>query len=299
MTSVLVEEGLDKGAIWHLGDPYGEQKKLISGDAWVDLSHKSVISIGGVERLSWLHAITTQDFENIIENVWVSGLILDALGHINHQFIAVDDGELTWLVIESTKKGELLAFLEKMKFMLRVEVADRSSEFVLIRTPGKPDSIGGPFRLVKRNEIDLYKAAMKDYAQAGVWAYEAERVAAGRARILLETDRKSIPNELELLGNAVHMKKGCYPGQETVAKINNLGKSPRRLTLLHLDGSEVELPKSGEKVFDGETEVGFIGTVARHFELGPIGLAVIKRSVPLEKTLLVCGISATQELVKR
>ena len=163
MTSVLVEEGLDKGAIWHLGDPYAEQKKILAGEAWVDLSHNSVLSIGGVDRLSWLHAITTQDFENIKANEWVSGLILDALGHINHQFIAMDDGELTWLVIESTKKGELLAFLEKMKFMLRVEVADRSSEFILIRIPGKPDSIGGPFNLVKRDEIDFFKLAKNDH----------------------------------------------------------------------------------------------------------------------------------------
>ena len=107
MTSVLVEEGLDKDAIWHLGDPYAEQKKLLAGEAWVDLSHKSVLSIGGVDRLSWLHAITTQDFENIKANEWESGLILDALGHINHQFIAMDDEEITWLVRSEEHTSEL------------------------------------------------------------------------------------------------------------------------------------------------------------------------------------------------
>ena len=144
------------------------------------------------------------------------------------------------------------------------------------------------------------KAAFnQNYMQVGTWALEAERVAAGRARILFEIDHKSIPNELGFLNNAVHMKKGCYPGQETVAKVFNLGKPPRRLTLLHLDGSMVVMPENGAKVFHEEKEVGFVGTVARHYELGPIALAVLKRNLPLEATLLSAGVSATQELFEK
>jgi folate-binding Fe-S cluster repair protein YgfZ len=91
------------------------------------------------------------------------------------------------------------------------------------------------------------------------------------------------------------MNKGCYRGQETVAKVFNLGQPPRRLVLLHLDGSMVAMPGHGAKVeFDGK-EVGFIGTLARHYELGPIALAVIKRSVPLEATLICEGVSCSQE----
>ena len=102
-----------------------------------------------------------------------------------------------------------------------------------------------------------------------------------------------------LFRSSVHMKKGCYPGQETVAKINNLGVPPRKLVLLHLDGSMVELPKLHDPIFDGEKEVGFIGTVVRHYELGPIALAVLKKSVPIENTLIVANVSATQEAIKR
>ena len=128
-----------------------------------------------------------------------------------------------------------------------------------------------------------------------MWALEAERVAAGRARLLFETDHKSIPNELGFLNTAVHMNKGCYRGQETVAKVFNLGQPPRRLVLLHMDGSMVAMPSHGAKVeFDGK-EVGFIGTMARHYELGPIALAVIKRNVPLDAVLIVEGVSASQE----
>jgi folate-binding protein YgfZ len=161
---------------------------------------------------------------------------------------------------------------------MKVDVRDASSEFVVLRAPGKTDDIGGPYALVpvseKKETIDAFNQAN---LQVGMWAIEAERVASGRARIGLETDHKSIPNELGLLNGAVHMKKGCYPGQETVAKVFNLGHPP--------------------PVFNGETEVGFVGTVARHYELGTIALAIIKRTVPANATLHVEGIPASQEIL--
>jgi len=300
MTAVLVEGGPDAGAIWHFGEPNQEQRALAGGTAWADLSHRAVISVSGVDRLSWLHSITTQDVEKLTPGLWVSSLILDANGRIIQQFYLVDDGTTTWLHTEKERAPELLAYLEKMKFMLRVEIADRSNEFAVLRAPGKADAIGGPYALVVRDEVEDMKAAFnQNYMQVGTWALEAERVAAGRARILFEIDHKSIPNELGFLNNAVHMKKGCYPGQETVAKVFNLGKPPRRLTLLHLDGSMVVMPENGAKVFYEEKEVGFVGTVARHYELGPIALAVLKRNLPLEATLMSAGVSATQELFEK
>ena len=301
MTAVFVETGPDAGAIWHFGEPNQEQRALAAGTAWADLSHRGVISITGPDRLSWLHSITTQDVENLTPGLWVSSLILDANGRITHQFYLVDDGTTTWLHTEKEKVVELVAFLEKMKFMLRVEIADCSDTYAVFRAPGTPDSIGGPYALVTREELEELKSSFsksKSNLQVGIWALEAERVAAGRARILFETDHKSIPNELGFLNNAVHMKKGCYPGQETVAKVFNLGQPPRRLTLLHLDGSMVVMPERGAKVeFDGK-EIGFIGSVARHYELGPIALAVLKRNVPVDATLLSSGVSANQELIK-
>ena len=130
-----------------------------------------------------------------------------------------------------------------------------------------------------------------------MWALEAERVAQGRARLGLDTDHKTIPNELGALNKSVHMAKGCYRGQETVAKVFNLGHPPRRLVLLHLDGSSVDLPKTGSAVMLNGKEIGFIGTVARHYELGPIALALIKRMTSPDATLLIDGIAATQEIL--
>ena len=298
MSAVLVEAGPDAGAIWHFGEPNKEQKLLAAGNGWADLSHRAVISVSGEDRLSWLHSLTTQNLESLTPGLWVSGLILDPQGHIVHQIYLVDDGSVTWIHTEKEKKTDLLEFLSKMKFMLRVEVQDRTNQYAVLRAPGSPDAIGGPFALVTYDELDDMKSAFKQsHTQVGMWALEAERVAAGRARLLFETDHKSIPNELGFLNNAVHMKKGCYPGQETVAKVFNLGQPPRRLTLLHLDGSAMDLPTTGEKVLAGEKEVGYIGSVARHYELGPIALAVIKRNLPLEEQLTAAGIPAAQEQI--
>ena len=298
MSAVLVESGPDLGAIWHFGEPNKEQKLFVAGNGWADLSHRGVISVSGEDRLSWLHSLTTQNVENLTPGLWVSGLILDAQGHIVHQIYLVDDGSVTWIHTEAEKTASLLEFLNKMRFMLRVEVLDRSNEYSVLRAPGMPDSIGGPYALVANEELEETIAAFNQvHTQVGMWALEAERVAAGRARLLFEVDHKAIPNELGFLNNAVHMKKGCYPGQETVAKVFNLGQPPRRLTLLHLDGSAVDLPSKGDAVLWGEKEVGFIGSVARHYELGPIALAVIKRNVPLEEQLVAGGVAAAQESV--
>jgi folate-binding protein YgfZ len=180
--------------------------------------------------------------------------------------------------------------------MLEVEVKDESENYSVLRAPGMTDAIGGPYTLVPRDELkETTKAFNQSHTQVGIWALEAERVAAGRARLLFETDHKSIPNELGFLNKAVHMNKGCYRGQETVAKVFNLGQPPRRLVLLHLDGSMVAMPGHGAKVFLDHKEIGFIGTLARHYELGPIALAVVKRNLPLDAILMCEGVTATQE----
>jgi folate-binding protein YgfZ len=114
--------------------------------------------------------------------------------------------------------------------------------------------------------------------------------------LLFETDHKSIPNELGFLNRAVHMNKGCYRGQETVAKVFNLGQPPRKLVLLHLDGSMAEIPNHADEIQLSGKPVGFIGTAVRHHELGPIALAVIKRNTPEDATLNIKNITATIDI---
>jgi len=298
MTAVYVEEGLDKGAIWHFGEVAKEQRELNAGKAWADLSHRSVIAISGEDRLTWLHSLTTQHLEKLAPGEWKEALILDPQGHIEHQLFLVDDGTTTYLHLDREKVAPLLEYLEKMKFMLRVDVKDVSSEFAILKAPGKTDLLGGPFALVPRAELAATISAFNiSNLQVGTWALEAERVAAGKARLGIDTDHKTIPNEIGALNRSVHMAKGCYRGQETVAKVFNLGHPPRRLVLLHIDGCSVELPKSGTPVLSDGKEIGFIGTVARHYELGPIALALIKRMTPAEAVLTINGIPATQEIL--
>jgi hypothetical protein len=124
---------------------------------------------------------------------------------------------------------------------------------------------------------------------AGLWAYEALRVAARVPRLGWETDHRTIPAEVDLLAPAVHLDKGCYRGQETVARVHNLGRPPRRLVLLHLDGVATDIPPvQGTAVTTDEGRtVGFVGTAVRHHELGMIALAVLKRSVPDDARLIV------------
>ena len=298
MSAVLVEAGPDKGAVWHFGEPVKEQRALEAGTAWADLSHNNIIAVSGADRLKWLHDLTTQFVSDLQPGVWMPNMILDAKGHIEFQFNLVDDGTTTFLVLDPGYSELLIEYLTKMKFMLRVEVRDATSEYAVLRAPGAPTAIGGPFALVPRDEVEDMKKTFGGVAtQVGTWAMDAERVAAHRPRVGFETDHKSIPNEIGVLNGAVHMKKGCYRGQETVAKIYNLGNPPRRLVMLHLDGSDVGFPAVGTKIENDGIVVGFIGTVARHYELGTIALAIVKRNTPTDATLSVGGVPAAQQVI--
>lgn len=298
MSAVYLDEGLDKGAVWHFGQVAGEGRALAKGQAWADLSHRAIIKISGKDRLSWLHSLTTQHLEKLEPGIWQEALILDPKGHLEYQFYLVDDAEATYLHLDQICAPPLLEYLEKMKFMLDVSVSNVSDSYAILKAPGLSDEIGGPYALLPRSELEATKQAFNKVAtQVGIWALEAERIAMGRARIGFDSDHKSIPNELGLLNRAVHMAKGCYRGQETVAKVFNLGHPPRRLVLLHLDGSSVDIPNSKDPITLDGKEIGYIGSVARHHELGPIGLGVIKRMTPADAILDVNGISASQEIL--
>lgn len=298
MSAVFVEAGPDIGAIWHFGEPVKEQRALDEGRGFANLAHLPALAITGSDRLSWIHSLSTQDVEHLTPGEWKSGFILDPQGHLEFPLLLVDDGETLFLFTEISTSKPLLDFLDSMRFTLRVEIRDASDEMALFKAPGKTNQIGGPYALVQRSEIENMKANFAlTSTEIGTWALDAHRVALGQPRFGLESDPKTIPNEIGVLNIAVHMNKGCYRGQETVAKVFNLGKPPRRLTLLHLDGSGVDLPAPGAQItLDGKS-IGFLGTVARHHELGPIALALIKRSVPIDATVYAGSVPATQEVI--
>jgi folate-binding protein YgfZ len=302
MTAVVAETGPDVGVPWHYGDPMREQRLLTGGEGVVDLSHRGVITVTGPDRLTWLHSLTTQYLEGLAPGRGVTALVLSPHGHIEHMLYGVDDGETFWAHTEPGSAPALATWLHSMRFLMRVEVADRSDEYAVVWSAGHvagehlvrvgPDSLGGRELFVARDRLG---DVMSRGPRTGTWALEARRIAAGVPRIGLDTDHRTIPNEIGLLGVAVDLDKGCYRGQETVARVHNLGRPPRRLIQLHLDGSVDALPVPGSELLLDGRAVGFVGGSARHFELGPIALGLIKRGTSVEAPLTVDGIAAAQE----
>ncbi|MEV3860623.1 folate-binding protein [Streptomyces sp. NPDC050095] len=304
-------EGVDEGVAAHYGDLFREQRSLADGAGVVDLSHRGVLTVTGDDRLSWLHLLLTQHVEQLPPNQATEALVLSANGHIEHALYLVDDGTTTWVHVEPGTREALAAYLESMKFFYRVEVADRTDEFAVVHLPAGsiapvPDGVAVRETAYGR-DLFLPRADLEAYAAAhgpavGLLAYEALRVEQHRPRLGFETDHRTIPHELGWIGSAVHLQKGCYRGQETVARVQNLGKPPRRLVFLHLDGSEVHLPPHGAEVrlaADGPEgrKIGFVTTSVRHHELGPIALALVKRNVPLDAQLMAEDTAAAQEVV--
>ena len=304
--AVVGERGPDAGVPWHYGDPMREQRELDQGRGAVDLSHRGVLTVTGPDRLSWLHSLTTQHLQSLAPGQGVTALILSPQGHIEHALYGVDDGQTFWAHTEPRAAAAVVAWLDRMRFMMRVEVADRTEEFAvlwkaggdhpsgLLARPGL-DSLGGYELFVPRP--DFATAVEAEPVLAGTWAYEARRIAAGVPRIGVDTDSRTIPNEIGMLGVGVHLDKGCYRGQETVARVHTLGRPPRRLVRLHLDGSANALPEPGTELQASGRSVGFVGSSARHYELGPIALGLIKRNVAESEPLVVGGIAAAQETV--
>ncbi len=289
--AVPVESGPDAGAPWHYGDPYAEQRALEAGRALVDLSHRPVIAVSGPDRLTWLHSLTSQHLTALPPSTWTQALILSPHGHVEHHLTLVDDGTTVLAHVEPGTLGPLLEYLTTMVFWSQVTVADVTTDWAVVRgTDGD--------RLVPRP--DLLSVLDAAPSVAGIWAAEALRVAARAPRLGFETDHRTIPAEVGWIGAAVHLDKGCYRGQETVARVHNLGRPPRRMVLLHLDGSDASLPVHGDPLVvasegAGSRPVGFVGTAARHYELGPIALALVRHSVPDDVLMLAGGIPAAQD----
>jgi folate-binding protein YgfZ len=299
LPGAVAGNGLDAPVAAHYGSFNGEQRTLEAGEGFVDLSHRDVVRVSGPDRLTWLHSLTSQYFEGLAPQVPTAALILSPQGHVEHAMYGADDGEAYTAHVEPGEAEALVAWLDRMRFMMRVEVADVTDELAVTWRPRaaevSPDRPYGDYELVPRKQLVTYAEAAGP--ACGLWAFEALRIARGEPRLGLDTDHRTIPNEAGWIGTAVHLDKGCYRGQETVARVHTLGRPPRRLTMLHLDGSDNRLPERGADLVLGDKVVGFVGTSARHHELGPIALGLVKRNVGLDSTLLADGIAAAQEVL--
>ncbi len=294
------------------GNPLVEQRDLLSGKASVLLDSK-VITVSGEDRLKWLHVLLSQNIVNLKSGESCEALLLNPQGHIEAALHIVDDGETASLIVDATVAEHTLAHLTKMKLRTKVEIVlhDELQVFASFGAPIEGASLvwhdpwpgvypgGYRYATTTGEPWDYFESVTNSspLLDAGLVALEALRVAAFRPG-MEEVDEKTLPHELDWLATGVHLSKGCYRGQESVAKVHNLGHPPRRLVLLHLDGSGHLLPEPGAKVFSGETEVGRITSAGTHYEAGAIALAVIKRNVAEDAPLEVEGnISASQQVI--
>lgn len=363
--SEFVDEAVASfGATAHFGDPSGEQWALEAGRALVRRPDLAVISVSGADRLTWLTSLASQIVTGLVPGVSRELLILSPEGRVEHWAGASDDGEALHLIVERSDLSGFVAFLDSMRFALRVSVAERDvAVFSSVRAgantpeavaalpghlwtwedpwPGVVD--GGAayfqgerhpgartpmmFHAVSRQAADEFEAAWlaggaasgaaEAHAapssappgarssapspaggkrrRAGYLAWEAMRIAAWKPRLGRETDARAIPPEVDWLRTAVHTSKGCYRGQETIARVINLGRPPRRLTYLQLDGSRGDLPARGTPITVGGRQVGVITSSARHADEGPIALALIARAVPVSTVFDIDGVAAAQE----
>jgi len=319
------DRGVDAAVAWHYGDPLREQRVLATRAGLVDRSNRDVLVVPGEDRLPWLHSICSQHVADLADGEATEALVLSPHGHVEQHWQVTElDGQV-WLDTEPGGGGPSLDYLQKMRFLKRVEPADVTGEWAVLSLVGprasevlvaaglpvpetgraeRLDGDGAGFvrgmswpgasavdLLVPRSDAERLRKRLVDAGAepVGLWAFEALRVEARRPRLGFETDHRTIPHEVGWIGPAVHLNKGCYRGQETVARVHNLGKPPRRLVLLHLSGDSEELPDPGTPVLLGERQVGFLGTALHHYELGPIALAVIKRSLPDDAALTVAG----------
>ena len=310
-------DGPDSAVAAHYGAPLREQRKLLESRAVVDLSHLDVVEVSGQDTLKWLHTLTSQALLDALPGESRELLILSPNGRIEQACAVLVRKDGVLLVTDPGHGSGLIAYLERMRFASRVEVKARPdlaavgsvgplsevSDFPASITPraewddpwpgvcpggvaygtDPEEAVDWRLSLLARADLELLPAALL----AGVLSAEALRVAAHRPRLAREVDERSIPHELDWLRSAVHTAKGCYRGQETVAKVLNLGRPPRRLVLLHLDGGSDLLPAHGDKVTLQGREVGHVTSGAQHCDLGTIALAVVRRAVPTDAQLTV------------
>ena len=317
----------------HFGNPMIEQRNLAAGKAVVELD-KVVIKVSGQDTLPWLHAMFTADFKNLKVGESREALWLDVQGHVKHELHAYFDGTFVWLLVQKDHVQSVIHALGMHMFREKIDEVeqfrDAYSVFGVFGAAGAalegsaiswsdpwPNIVPGGARYAASvpsgwnfTEHVVEKAKVADFAReferVGTDAFEALRIEAHRPSIN-DVDEKTLPNELDWLATAVHMSKGCYRGQEAVAKTHNLGHPPRRLTFLHLDGTSHDIPLAGDEIFEyqdgkpGERAVGRITSVAQHYEAGPIALALLKRSLDPVAELLVVSehgeYSAKQEII--
>lgn len=280
-----------------MSNPFVDQRELIDGSAAVVID-AAVLSVTGVDRAAVLNATLSQSLVGLAPGDSREALELDGNGRIVRVFHVLERDDDTLLIVPGATGSDVARWLDSRVFMEDVSVEDLSDRVTVLggSVPFSHTAWTDPWPDIQPGGVtygDVALPAWKwvesvipvdDTAPVRIVApatVDALRVRAGRPSVS-EIDDRALPHELDWLRTAVHLSKGCYTGQETVAKIHNVGHPPRRLVRLDLDGSDSVYAEPGDEVaVDGE-RVGEVTSAGVHFEDGPLALALVKRTVPVD-----------------
>jgi folate-binding protein YgfZ len=248
----------------------------------VDRPDLASVHLSGTGVLGYLHAVCTQHTLDLAPGDATQALLLSPKGKIEYAFrLAVLDGGGVLLDTEAAAAPALAERLARFVFRHDVTVGQPvagAASLLGHRTPVGFDLVG---TAAAAAAAELERAGLQ---RSPAERWELARVAGGLPRAGHELTDDVLAEEAGLLGSHVHLDKGCYPGQETVARVHNLGQVQRRLAGLVFrpspngGGDGLPAPRT-DLVADDGRRAGQLRSVVDHPDLGPIGLAYVRRVV--------------------
>jgi len=292
----------------------------------VDRSERGKLALTGAESKEFLHGQVTNDIEGLREGSGCYAAFLTHKGKMLGDLRVLDAGEELLLDCERVALQELFTMIHRYKLGRAVELHKRTLERGLLSLIG-PDArrlagagdlpqdehahragelAGARVRLIATDlgvdvlcdAADCARVAAALTAAGAVTApeelAEVRRVETGRPRYGVDIDDTVIPQEAGLNARAVSFEKGCYVGQETVARLYFRGKPNRHLRGLRLSGPAAP----GEPLRLGEREVGRLGSVVESPRHGRIALALVRREAAPGDSLAVGADGTSAQVVE-
>jgi tRNA-modifying protein YgfZ len=297
-----------------------QHRALTEACGLVDRSERGKLALTGPEAKAFLQGQVTNDVESLVAGTGAYAAFLSHKGKMQGDLRILDTGDELLLDTERAALQGLFNMIHRYKLGMDVELHKRTLETGLLSLIGPdarriagaetlPDTehanaaaeLGGRPVLLAITDagVDVFAAAgdlpavreallAAGAIEAGEDAAEVVRVERGRPRWGHELDETVIPQEAGLNERAVSFTKGCYVGQETVARLHWRGKPNRHLRGLRLD----EEVQPGTELRLGEREVGVLTSVASSPRFGAVGLAIVRREAQPGDVLDAGGVRA-------
>jgi len=264
----------------------------------VDRSARGKIRLGGAEAAEFLQGQVTNDVEGLEPGQGCYAALLSHKGKMRLDMRILRGPDWIWIDTEPGAEGVLMRTIET--YSLGRDVTWEEADDGIVSLIGEPDLDTMPpeeDHAWVKGERGIY---VRTYSGVDVIGHdlpaptaseedaERVRIESGIPRFGYEMDGDTIPQEAGINERAVSFTKGCYVGQETVARLHYKGKPNRHLRGLRL----AEPVGRGEPIRLGEREVGHVGSSTVSPTLGPIALAIVRREAVPGETVAVDGTTA-------